>query len=79
MFLSLPWARLAVPLRINNKTRGLLIIGSKPSDSYFDLREVTFIEQVAGAAAMASENVRLFEALQDVAEDRLRVRSSERM
>lgn len=74
-----PWARLAIPLRVNDSTRGLLILGAKASDAPFDLQEVGFVEQAVAAGAIASENVRLFEALQDVAEDRLRVRSAERM
>jgi signal transduction histidine kinase len=74
-----PWARLAIPLRVNDATRGWLILGAKASDAPFDFQEVGFVEQAVGAGAIAGENVRLFEALQDVAEDRLRVRSAERM
>jgi len=79
VFQLFPWARLAIPLRVNDMTTGLLVLGAKPSDDHFDFQEVAFVGQVADAAAIAGENVRLFEALQEVAEDRLRVRSAERM
>ncbi|MCC7358086.1 MAG: hypothetical protein IT317_01315 [Anaerolineales bacterium] len=78
LFRHYPWARLALPLRGNDATRGILVLGAKAADAPFDFQEITFVEQAVGASAIAVENIRLFEALQEVAEDRLRVRSAER-
>lgn len=77
LFQHYPWVRLALPLRVHDAARGVLLLGAKVSDAPFDYQEVGFVERAVGAAAFAGENIRLFEALREVAEQRLRERSKE--
>jgi signal transduction histidine kinase len=79
IFRNVPWARLAVPLRAHGRVGGLLLLGGKAPDGYFDSQEIAFVRQIGAAATIASENAELFELLQDQAEEALRVRASERM
>jgi signal transduction histidine kinase len=72
------WAHLAAPLRIQERTLGLWILGAKEPDGEFDARDASFVRRAAAAAAIAAENARLFEALQDLAQERLRIRQAER-
>jgi signal transduction histidine kinase len=76
---AVPWAKLIVPLKIRGRTTGLLLLGGKATDAFFDAVEVDFVERLAPTVAVAVENVRLFEAQQAMAQERLRVRSTERM
>jgi signal transduction histidine kinase len=79
IFRNVPWVQLAVPLRARGRLGGLLLLGDKVPDGYFDSREINFARQVAAAATIASENAELFELLQDQAKEALKVRASERM
>ena len=78
VFRVVPWARMAVLLRLRGQTVGLLMLGGKIQSDYFDARDVRFLQRLAAWAGVAIENVRLFEALQDMAAERLRVRAAER-
>jgi signal transduction histidine kinase len=79
LFAVYPWAHLAAPLRMQAKVCGLLLLGSKFPDGFFDSQEVAFIQQLAVSAAATAENARLFEALNEMSQDLLRVRAAERM
>jgi two-component system sensor histidine kinase ComP len=78
IFQAVPWARLAVPLQVKGAITGLLLLGRKIPDAQFDSHEVEFLQKVASSAAVAGDNIQLFESLQDMAQDRLRLRSAER-
>jgi len=79
IFRKYPWAELAAPLRIGKKVIGVYLLGGKVPEGEFDTQEITFLRQAASAAAIAAENAQLFEALQEVAQERLRVRQAERL
>ena len=79
IFRNVPWAHLAVPLRAHGELSGLLLLGGKAPDGYFDSREIDFVKQMGAAAAIANENAELFELLQDQAEKALARLASERM
>jgi signal transduction histidine kinase len=79
VFQVFPWARLAVPLRVSDRVTGAVLLGAKHGDANFDLRETQFVERVGISSGIAHENIRLVESLQDIAQERLRIRSQERL
>lgn len=73
------WAHMFVPLHVQNRVVGALLLGAKAPDGNFDAQEVAFVQHIALAAASAAESARLFEALRDMSQDLMRVRAAERM
>jgi signal transduction histidine kinase len=56
-------ASLIVPLRIENKLNGILLIGEKLSGEIFDAQEIDVLTLLSNQAAIALENARLYEGL----------------
>jgi signal transduction histidine kinase len=56
-------ASLIVPLRIENKLNGILLIGEKLSGEIFDAQELDVLTLLANQAAISLENARLYEGL----------------
>lgn len=79
VFQRYPWASVVVPLRFQAEVMGVWLLGPKVPDGQLDAQEVIFLGQIAAAAAIAAENVRLFEALRQLSQDLLRVRVVERL
>lgn len=78
LFQAYPWAWLVAPLRSRAKVEGVLLLGRKIPDGFYNAKEVAFLQQVTAAATIAIENTRLFEALREMSRDLLRVRMLER-
>jgi signal transduction histidine kinase len=78
VFRDRPWARLAVMLQLRGQVMGVWLLGARHTGEHFDSRDLSFLRRLATWAGVAIENVRLFEALQTMAADRLRVRAAER-
>ncbi|MBI4610288.1 MAG: GAF domain-containing protein [Candidatus Rokubacteria bacterium] len=56
-------ASLLVPLKIENKLTGILLLGEKLSGEVFDDQELEVLSVVANQAAISLENARLYEQL----------------
>ncbi len=56
-------ASLIVPLKIENKLNGILLLGEKLSGEIFDARELDVLTLLANQAAISLENARLYEGL----------------
>jgi len=56
-------AALIVPLRIENKLNGILLLGEKLSGEIFDSQELDVLSLLANQAAISLENARLYEGL----------------
>ncbi|CAG0930696.1 two-component system, NarL family, sensor histidine kinase ComP [Thermoflexales bacterium] len=78
LFQHCPWAWLVAPLYAQAKLEGVLLLGRKIPDDFYNAQEVIFLNQVSTAAAIAIANTRLFEALREMSRDLLRVRMLER-
>lgn len=55
-------AELVLPLRYKGEMRGIITVGQKGSGEPFDHSDIDLLEALAGHAAIAIENARLFEA-----------------
>lgn len=55
-------AELVLPLRYKGEMRGIITVGQKGSGEPFDHSDVDLLETLAGHAAVAIENARLYEA-----------------
>lgn len=78
LFQRCSWAWLVAPIHSQAKLEGALLLGRKIPDDFYNAQEVTFLNRVIAAAAIAIENIRLFEALREMSQDLLRVRMLER-
>jgi signal transduction histidine kinase len=56
-------AALIVPLKIENKLNGILLLGEKLSGEIFDTEELDVLSLLANQAAISLENARLYEGL----------------
>jgi signal transduction histidine kinase len=56
-------ASLIVPLKIENKLNGILLLGEKLSGEIFDTQELDVLSLLANQAAISLENARLYEGL----------------
>ena len=56
-------ASLIVPLKIENKLNGILLLGEKLSGEIFDAQELDVLSLLANQAAISLENARLYEGL----------------
>ena len=56
-------ASLIVPLKIENKLNGILLLGEKMSGEIFDGQELDVLSLLANQAAISLENARLYEGL----------------
>jgi signal transduction histidine kinase len=56
-------AALIVPLKIENKLNGILLLGEKLSGEIFDSQELDVLSLLANQAAISLENARLYEGL----------------
>ena len=56
-------ASLIVPLRIENKLNGILLLGEKLSSEIFDAQELDVLTLLSNQAAISLENARLYEGL----------------
>jgi signal transduction histidine kinase len=56
-------ASLIVPLKIENKLNGILLLGEKLSGEIFDGQELDMLSLLANQAAISLENARLYEGL----------------
>jgi signal transduction histidine kinase len=56
-------ASLIVPLKIENKLNGILLLGEKLSGEIFDSQELDVLSLLANQAAISLENARLYEGL----------------
>jgi signal transduction histidine kinase len=56
-------ASLIVPLRIENKLNGILLLGEKLSGEIFDAQELDVLTLLSNQAAISLENARLYEGL----------------
>ncbi|HEY7517889.1 MAG TPA: ATP-binding protein [Methylomirabilota bacterium] len=56
-------ASLIVPLKIDNKLNGILLLGEKLSGEIFDSQELDVLSLLANQAAISLENARLYEGL----------------
>jgi signal transduction histidine kinase len=56
-------ASLIVPLKIENKLNGILLLGEKLSGEIFDVQELDVLSLLANQAAISLENARLYEGL----------------
>jgi signal transduction histidine kinase len=55
--------RLWVPLVFGDELQGILVLGSKRADDFFDVEDVRILKTLAQQAALAAKNVRLLESL----------------
>jgi signal transduction histidine kinase len=55
-------AQLFVPIALKGELWGLLIVGSKKADEFFDDEDLRILETLSHQAALAAENVRLLDA-----------------
>lgn len=55
-----PSCALMVPMKVQNETKGLLLVGGKMNRQPFRAEEENFLEALAGTAMTALENARLF-------------------
>jgi signal transduction histidine kinase len=79
IFKAYPRAHLAIPLMVRTKPTGVWLLGDKVPSGHFDAQEIAFLQQLAASAAITAESARLFESLQQISQDLLRVRAAERM
>src|SRR5207247_7501113 len=56
-------AALIVPLKIENKLTGILLVGEKLSGEIFDEQELEVLAVLANQVAISLENARLYEEL----------------
>ena len=59
---------LAVPLRVGEQTRGVLVLMASTTDRRLTLTDQVFVEELAGRAALALDNARLFREAQEAVE-----------
>ncbi|MFP2910091.1 ATP-binding protein [Pyxidicoccus sp. 3LFB2] len=59
---------LAVPLRVGQETRGVFVLLSSTRDRRLTLMDQVFVEELAGRAALALDNARLFREAQEAVE-----------
>jgi len=57
----LDWVRLAVALQASEKVVGLWLLGQRDPDDYYPQSDVALLSTLAGQAAVAFENIRLYE------------------
>lgn len=79
LFKRYPWVDCFAPLIVGDALVGMMMLGSRVPDGYFNGQQVAYLRQVTKIIAVASETVRLFEASQRMAGKLLRVRDSERL
>ena len=59
---------LGVPLRVGEQTRGVLVLMASTTDRRLTLTDQVFVEELAGRAALALDNARLFREAQEAVE-----------
>lgn len=59
---------LAVPLRVGQQTRGVFVLLTSTPERRLTLAEQVFVEELAGRAALALDNARLFREAQEAVE-----------
>lgn len=72
------WAVLVLPLYLNGRPLGLLILGPPFPQGNFDARQVNFLEQISGVLAVSVNAVRLFEASLALSRQLVQIRDAER-
>jgi len=64
------WVRLAVPLERREKTTGVWLFGQRDPDDYYPQHDIALLTTLASQVAVAVENVRLHEAVQQELSER---------
>jgi PAS domain S-box-containing protein len=66
---EIPWVRLSVPLKLQDRTLGVWLFGRRDPDDHYPLADIQLLETVANQVAPILENIRLYEqAQQEIAQ-----------
>jgi signal transduction histidine kinase len=68
-WLEAGYARIWIPIVFKEELRGVLVLGNKKVDSFFDKEDLLILETLSHQAALAAENIRLLEALRQRQEE----------
>jgi signal transduction histidine kinase len=77
IFNSLPWAEVALPLRVREQTLGLWVL-ARPRDGYFNQEAIAFLEHAAATLAMGSEIIVLLDSAETLSREIISVQEEER-
>jgi GAF domain-containing protein len=65
------WAEILVPVKVREEQIGVLALSRPGRDGYFNLKQVSFLTQVAGVLAVGIENIYLFDSTRKQSRQRL--------
>lgn len=77
LFAELPWAEVALPLRVRQQTIGLWVL-ARPHDRYYDQETIAFLEHAASALAMGNEIIVLLDSAESLSREIMDVQEEER-
>lgn len=77
IFHALPWAEVALPLRVREQTLGLWVL-SRPRDGFFNQEAIAFLEHAAATLAMGSEIIVLLDSAETLSREIITVQEEER-
>jgi len=66
-----PWSRLWVPIILDQKLQGVLILGGRPADDLYSQEDLQILGTLARQVAIAIQNVYLFETLRQSLEEKI--------
>lgn len=74
---ALPWAEVALPLRVREQTLGLWVL-ARPRDGFFNQEAIAFLEHAAATLAMGSEIIVLLDSAETLSREIISVQEEER-
>lgn len=77
LFVALPWAEVALPLRMRDQTFGLWVL-ARPHDGFYTQETITFLEHAASTLAMGSEIIVLLDSAETLSREIIGVQEEER-
>jgi signal transduction histidine kinase len=72
------WARLSLPLTLNQKTVGLMLFGRRDPDDFYAANEAAVLQQIANLTALGLANIRQSAALLELYRTDMERRETER-
>lgn len=77
LFNAFFWAELLVPVSARGRQQGVLVLAAPGPDGFFNAAQIPFLQQAADILAVGGDNATLFEAVRQLARQRLAVQEQQ--